>query len=86
MSQLLPILFICVIFYFLLIRPHKKKQKEHKKMLGEVQKDDKVLTAGGIYGLVVNVHEDVIVLKLADNVKVEFNKGAISKVFKANQQ
>jgi preprotein translocase subunit YajC len=77
-------LVIGAIFYFLLIRPQKKKQKEHREMMGNLKKDDKVLTAGGIYGLVVGIHEDTIILKLADNVKVEFSRGAISKVFKSS--
>lgn len=82
MSSFIMIAVIFFIFYFLLIRPQRKKQKEHQKMLDNLKKDDKVLTAGGIYGLVVGIHEDTVVLKLADNIKVEFSRGAISKVIK----
>lgn len=79
---ILPV-FIILIFYFLLIRPSQKKEKDRKKMIEQLQKGDKVITTGGIYGVVVNVkeNEDVIVLKIADGAKVEFVKAAIqSKV------
>ena len=68
------------IFYFLLIRPQQTKQKQHQKMLESVKKGDRVLTSGGIYGSVVGVKENVVVLKIADNVKVEFAKSAISHI------
>ena len=75
-----PIVLIFVIFYFLLIRPQQKKQKTHQKMLEAIQKGDRVLTSGGVYGTVVGVKENVVVLKIAENVKVEFAKSAISHI------
>ncbi len=68
-----------LIFYFLLIRPNQKKEKERKQMIDNLQKGDKVLTSGGIYGVVVNVksEEEIVVLKIADGAKVECAKGAI---------
>ncbi len=68
-----------LIFYFLLIRPNQKKEKERKQMIDNLQKGDKVLTSGGIYGVVVNVksEEEIVVLKIADGAKVEFAKVAI---------
>lgn len=68
-----------LIFYFLLIRPNQKKEKERKAMIDNLQKGDKVLTTGGIYGVVVNVknEEGIIVLKIADGAKVEFSKAAV---------
>jgi preprotein translocase subunit YajC len=75
-----PIVLIFVIFYFLLIRPQQKKQKTHQKMLESVKKGDKVVTSGGVYGTVVGVKENVVVLKIAENVKVEFSKAAISAI------
>ena len=71
---------IFVIFYFLLIRPQQKKQKEHQKMLEGIKKGDTVVTSGGMYGTVVGVKDNVVVLKIAENVKVEFAKGSISQV------
>jgi preprotein translocase subunit YajC len=76
---LVPMLAMIVIFYFILIRPQQKKEKERKKLLESVQKGDKVITVGGIYGVVINVkpEEGKVVLKIADNVKVEFAKSSI---------
>jgi preprotein translocase subunit YajC len=78
--SLWPIVLIFVIFYFLLIRPQQKKQREHQKMLEAIAKGDKVVTSGGIYGLVTNVKDNVIVLKIADNVKIEVAKSAVSGI------
>lgn len=74
-----PIILMIAIFYFLLIRPSQKKEKERKNMIASIQKGDKVLTAGGIYGVVVNVkpEENIVVLKIGDGAKVEFAKSAI---------
>ena len=79
-SMLLPILGMLVIFYFLMIRPQQKRQKEVQKMLSAVKKGDKVLTASGLYGVVSGVKDDVVVLQIADNVKVEMLKSAVTGV------
>jgi preprotein translocase subunit YajC len=76
----MPIIFIFIIFYFLLIRPQKKVQADHKKMLAQLKKNDDVTTSGGIYGTVVNVKDDTVVLRVDDNVKIEVLKTAISVV------
>lgn len=76
----LPFIFIFVIFYFLLIRPQQKRQKELDKMVGELKKGDRVVTAGGLIGTVTGVQNDYVVLKVGDNeaTKVEVLKSAIS--------
>jgi len=79
-SMLLPILGMLLIFYFLMIRPQQKRQKEMQKMLAAVKKGDRVLTASGLYGVVAGVKDDVVVLKIADNVKVEMIKSAVTAV------
>jgi preprotein translocase subunit YajC len=79
-SMLLPILGMLVIFYFLMIRPQQKRQKEVQKMLSAVKKGDRVLTASGLYGVVSGVKDDVVVLQIADNVKVEMLKSAVTGV------
>ncbi|MFH1853701.1 MAG: preprotein translocase subunit YajC [Candidatus Omnitrophota bacterium] len=81
--SLLPIIFIFAIFYFLLIRPQQKKQKEHDKMVSEVKKNDEVVTNGGIHGTVVNVKDTTLILKIDENVKIEINKTAIAYVKKS---
>ena len=79
-SMLLPILGMLLIFYFLMIRPQQKRQKEVQKMLSGVKKGDRVLTASGLYGTVSGVKDDVLVLQIADNVKVEMVKSAVTGV------
>ena len=69
---------VILIFYFLIIRPQNKKQKETKKMLEALKKGDKVVSIGGIRGVIQSVKEDVILVKVDDNTKLEFNKSAIS--------
>lgn len=78
--SLMPILFIFIIFYFLLIRPQKKAQDEHKKMIEALKKNDEVVTSGGIHGTIVNVKESVVTLKVDDNVKVDVEKSCITRV------
>ncbi|MDA8082673.1 MAG: preprotein translocase subunit YajC [Nitrospiraceae bacterium] len=74
----LPLILIFVIFYFLMIRPQQKKAKEHKAMLDSLKKGDKVVTSGGIYGLVEEVRPNTITLKVAENVKIRFGRGYIA--------
>ena len=81
---LLPILLIFFIFYFLVIRPQSKKQKALQKEIEELKQGDRVLTTGGIYGTVVSDKDsgNTFVIKIAENVKVEVAKNAISGVVK----
>ena len=81
---LLPILLIFVIFYFLVIRPQGKKQRDLQKEIESLKQGDRVLTAGGLYGTVVSDKDsgNTFVIKIAENVKVEVAKNAISGVVK----
>lgn len=79
----LPLIFIFVIFYFLLIRPQQKKQKEHQKLVSSLKSGDKVITTAGIHGLITNVKDATVTIKVADNVKIEFDKSAVVTVEKA---
>jgi len=79
-STLVPFLLIIVIFYFFLIRPQNKKQKETEKMLNALKKGDKVITVGGIHGVVSSVKENTVIVKVDDDTKIEFNRTAISSV------
>ncbi|MFH1655905.1 MAG: preprotein translocase subunit YajC [Candidatus Omnitrophota bacterium] len=80
----LPLILIFGVFYFLLIRPQKKKQLEHQNMVASLQKNEEVITAGGIHGTVVNVKEKSITIRIDENVKVEVEKNSISVVKKSN--
>jgi preprotein translocase subunit YajC len=82
-SMLIPFLCIAVIFYFLIIRPQKKKQKEAQELVASLKTGDKVVTAGGIHGLISNVKETSVILKIADNVKIEVEKASVSTVSKS---
>ena len=77
---LIPVVLIFAIFYFLIIRPQQKRQKKHQEMLGAIQKNDRVLTSGGIYGKVLNVKDDRLVVEIARDVKVEVAKHSVSGV------
>ncbi len=79
-GSFIPLLLIIVIFYFFLIRPQNKKQKETQKMLSALKKGDKVITIGGIHGVVSQVKENTVVIKVDDSCKIEFNRTAISTV------
>jgi len=76
--QLVPILLIFGIFYFLLLAPMRKRQKAHAKMVAELKRGDRVVTNGGLIGEVAAVEEKVVHLKLADNVKVRVVRTAIA--------
>jgi preprotein translocase subunit YajC len=71
---------IILVFYFLVIRPQNKKQKDAKKMLESIHKGDRVVTIGGMHGFVESVKEDAVVLRVDDNVKIKFSKSAVSQV------
>ena len=86
LTSLLPLVLIFVIFYFLLIRPQQKKAKEHRQMVENLKKGDKIITSGGIYGVVENVGANTITLKIAENVKVKFGKGYIATVRPASEE
>ena len=80
--MLVPFACIAVIFYFLIIRPQSAKQKEQDKMVKALKTGDKVVTGGGIHGLISNVKETTVIVKIADNVKIEVDKIAIAAVSK----
>lgn len=79
-SQLIAIVLIFVVFYFLLIRPQKKAQDDHKKMLAGLKKNDEIVTNGGIHGIIANVKDSTVTLKVDDNVKLEIQKSCVASV------
>ena len=82
---LMPIAVIFVIFYFLLIRPQKKQQQEHAKMISELSKNDEVITAGGVFGTIVNIQDDIITLRVDDNTRIKIQKNSVSKLKKQKE-
>ena len=79
---LMPILLI-VLFYFMLIRPQRRQQREHQAKLAALKSGDEVIAAGGIYGLVTNINERIITLKVADGVKIRVDKNSVVTVLKS---
>ncbi len=83
LASFVPIILIFVIMYFLLFRPQMKRQKEQQKLIAALKTGDRVVTASGIHGLISNVKERTVILKIADNVKIEVEKSAIGNVVTA---
>jgi preprotein translocase subunit YajC len=75
---------IIVIFYFMILRPQQKRQKERDKMLNDVQKGDKVITVGGMHGTVMGLEDKTILVQISDNVKVKVEKSAVSSVVRSS--
>lgn len=76
--QFVPLILIFIVFYFLMIRPQKTKEKEHAKMLDSLNKNDEVVTTGGIHGTIVNIKDKTVILRIDENVKMEIEKNCIS--------
>ena len=79
-ATLITFVLIILIFYFLIIRPQKKRDKEAKAMIDAMKKGDRVVTIGGIHGTIVAVREQTVVVKVDDSARIEFSKSAISSV------
>lgn len=80
LMSVLPFGLIILIFYFFIIRPQNKKQKETEKMLSALKKGDKVVTVGGIHGVISSTKEKTVIVKVDDNAKIEFSRNAIATV------
>ena len=77
---------IFVLFYFMLIRPQRRQQKEHQLKLAALRTGDEVVAAGGIHGLITNVSDRVVTLKIADNVKIRVEKGSVLTILKKSDE
>lgn len=82
----LPLAIIFAIFYFLLIRPQQKKQKEQKEMLGNLKAGERIITNSGIYGTIVKMTEKNVTVQIADGVKVKIARGAIADIVKTEEE
>ena len=81
-SFFVPLIFIFIIMYFVMIRPQKKRQEQQKQLIASLKTGDRVVTNTGIHGLISNVKETTVLVKVADNVKIEVDKSAITNVLK----
>lgn len=77
---LLPFVFIFVIMYYVMIRPQMRRQKEQARLVSALKTGDRVVTASGIHGMISNVKDRTVIVKVADNVKIEMDKTAITTV------
>jgi preprotein translocase subunit YajC len=81
-SFFVPLIFIFIIMYFVMIRPQKKRQQQQQNLIASLKTGDRVVTNAGIHGLISNVKENTVLVKVADNVKIEMDKSAITNVLK----
>ena len=81
-QNLIPLVFMFAIFYFLLIRPQQKKAKDHKALLDAMKKGDNVITAGGVHGKITSVDDDIVTLEIANNVNIKIAKSYIAAMKK----
>lgn len=79
-TQLLFFAAIFAIFYFLLIRPQQKQKRDRTTMLAALKKGDRVVTSGGLYGTITGLDEHKVTLRVADQVRLEFDRGAVARV------
>lgn len=82
--QIFPLILIFVVFYFFLIRPQQKRAREHEAKIGAVQKNDEVVTGGGLMGKVTKVADDFVEVEIAPNVRVKAVKATLTNVQSRN--
>jgi len=80
MVTMMPMILIFAVMYFLMIRPQQKKAKEHEALLSHLKTGDRILTSGGIYGVITGVKEKSLQLKIAEGVVIEVSRGAVATV------
>ena len=80
LAGFLPIILVFVIFYFLLIRPQQAQQKKRREMLASLKKGDRVISIGGIYGMIKEIKDDIVVLRIADNVNIKIARAGIDRI------
>jgi preprotein translocase subunit YajC len=85
LSFLWPMMIIFAIFYFLLIRPQQKKQRQHQEMLGKLGKGEKIVTSGGVHGTIVSLDEATLTLQVDDKVRIKVSRSAVAGLSAADK-
>jgi len=80
LGAFLPLILMFAIFYFLLIRPQQKKAKQHKLLLADLKKGDRVVSSGGLHGVVTGLTDDVVTMEVAPKVRVKVSRGSIAGI------
>ena len=83
--SILPFVFIFVIMYYVMLRPQMRRQKEQARLVSALKTGDRVVTSSGIHGLISNVKDTTVIVKVADNVKLEMEKTAVTNVVKSTE-
>ena len=86
LATFLPLLVIPLIFYFIAFRPQLKERKDRDLMLQRLKKNDEVVTAGGLFGTIVNIKSDAVTLRIAENVRVDVERSAIVRLVKGRSE
>jgi preprotein translocase subunit YajC len=85
-SAFIPLILMFVIFYFLLIRPQQKKTKEHREMITNLKKGDRIITGGGIHGRITGVSDTALTVEIADKVRVKVARGNVAALLQPSSQ
>ncbi len=86
LTMLLPLILIGAVFYFLIIRPQQKQRRDQQTMVDALRRGDQVVTIGGIHGRVEGLKDKILVLKVAENVKIEINRASVAQVVKRRDE
>jgi len=78
------IIVFCALLWFLTIRPQQQRQKAHNQMLANLRVNDRIVTMGGVYGTIVKIKEDIVIVKIADNVRIELLKSAVGQMISSS--
>jgi len=84
-AAFMPLILMFAIFYFLLIRPQQKKAKLHKEMIATIKKGDRVVSSGGLHGVVTGITDDLVTMEIAPKVRVKISRGSIAGSTKKDQ-
>ena len=82
-SSFIPLILMFAIFYFLLIRPQQKKSKQHREMISDLKKDDRIITSGGLHARITGMDENTLTVELAHKVRVKLQRGNVSALLQS---
>ena len=85
LGAFLPLIIIFAIFYFLLIRPQQKKSKQHKQLLADLKKGDKIVSSGGLHGSITGLADDVVTVEISPKVRVKITRSSIAGVIRKSE-
>ena len=85
LASIVPLILMFAIFYFLLIRPQQKKAKQHKALLSSIKKGDRIVTSGGLHGVITGVADDVVTMEVAPKIRVKVSRGSVAGILKRDE-